>query len=345
MARVFTVYNCGTGFNRERTEELIANLATITTGTGATPASINPGSDTWIINDGPGSKAKVAGSGAATPGSGLFKQLRGNISGHGWEQNVANSMNVIRFIHKSSPLATVNMAGWSRGAITCHMLAHALHKDPATANIAVNIFAVDPVAGPGNREDPEKVTLAPNVHDYMAILSEDESRKIMKPVDVRALCAKENVPGKRKWYSIPGEHNTGVMQGTPASKIIWFLAQKFLHKRGTEFKKRIELSPLQVCELYAGIRIYMQTFRGMHGTAGKQLGRRNRNVANDFRDTAYFVNAHHVSQFKKAFPVLYGRIFEFNRGNVSEFDVDKELKTVQAQAPWTYTSFKKVGLI
>ncbi len=26
MARVFTVYNCGTGFNRERTEELIGYL-------------------------------------------------------------------------------------------------------------------------------------------------------------------------------------------------------------------------------------------------------------------------------------------------------------------------------
>jgi hypothetical protein len=32
MPRVFTVYNCGTNFNRERTDEVIANLAARTEG-------------------------------------------------------------------------------------------------------------------------------------------------------------------------------------------------------------------------------------------------------------------------------------------------------------------------
>jgi hypothetical protein len=52
-----------------------------------------------------------------------------------------------------------------------------------------------------------------------------------------------------------------------------------------------------------------------------------------------------VSQFKKAFPILYGRIFEFGSSTASEAEIDKAIKSVQTQAPWTYTSFKKVGLV
>jgi hypothetical protein len=45
MTRSFTVYSCGTGFNRDRTDELVANLASRTGG------SVNRDR---MITDGPG---------------------------------------------------------------------------------------------------------------------------------------------------------------------------------------------------------------------------------------------------------------------------------------------------
>jgi hypothetical protein len=74
------------------------------------------------------------------------------ISGFGWEQNVEHAMAVIKAINAGSnqKIEVINMAGWSRGAVACHMLPHALHADEDTKQIRVNIVALDPVPGPGN---------------------------------------------------------------------------------------------------------------------------------------------------------------------------------------------------
>lgn len=343
MPRVFTVYFCGTGFNRERKDELIGNLASITSGMEARPGNYSM-HDAWMIHDGPGSTAHVAGSGAHTPGSGPFKVLRGSLFGHGWDQNVADAMSAIRFTMTNNPITTVNMAGWSRGAVTCHMLAHALAKDPVTAGINVNIFAVDPVAGPGHASAADKHTLARNVLRYQCVLSEHESRRIMKPVDVDRM--HEHAPDAAFWVlRIPGEHSTGVLNGTPAGKLIWGLAHRFLSRHGTMLTRAIHHSPLDVCELYAGIRYYMPLFAAMHGTTGHQLGRENRdNLRNAFLNHHYWVNGHHQRNFLKAFPGV-ARVIE-NPNLVANAGLfDTELERVGASAPWTYTSMRKLGLV
>ncbi|MBV8879639.1 MAG: hypothetical protein JO332_06745, partial [Planctomycetaceae bacterium] len=184
MTRVFTVYNCGTGFNRDRVDELVANLASRTGGSE---------NRDWMITDGPGSSRSSRGrtpgtfdakSGFATKGKvgSFFAKIRGVISGYGWEDNVLHAVEVIKAINAGShqPISFVNMAGWSRGAITCGMLAHALHNDAATKHIIVNIIALDPVPGPGNF-GPEQVTIPPNCLNYTGIFQEDEARKIMRP--------------------------------------------------------------------------------------------------------------------------------------------------------------------
>ena len=227
MAKIFTVYNCGTGFNRERTDELIGYLGSITTGMQAKPNSVTP-QDKWMICDGPGSAPKGTDPDSHTPGSGLFKQLRGNITGHGWEQNVVDAMTIIKFIHQASPIDIINMAGWSRGAVTCHMLSHALASDPKTQDITVNIFAADPVAGPGNRADPTKNTIPTNVASYFAIVAENENRSIMKPVNVNQIMTDSLETGqKAKVIKVPGEHNSGVLKGTPLGKLVWFSRTNF----------------------------------------------------------------------------------------------------------------------
>jgi hypothetical protein len=345
MARIFTVYNCGTGFNRERTEELIGYLGSITVGMQAKPNSVTP-QDKWMICDGPGSKPSGTNPDTRTPGHGLFKQLRGNITGHGWEQNVADAMGIIKFIHKMSPISIVNMAGWSRGAVTCHMLANALAADRETHNIAINIFAADPVAGPGNRSDPRKNTIPTNVQHYMAIVAENENRKIMKPVNVsKILTDSEGTGQKVKIITVPGEHNSGVMSGTPLGKLVWFLAHEFLMKHGAELRGGLQLTPVDVCECYAGIRMYMSDFKNMHGSTGSQLGRQDRGVENEYGLHFFWVNDHHTAQFARAFPALAPVITNPNLLANGSFAFQQEFSRMKAVAPWTYTCLVKIGII
>jgi len=343
MARVFTVYNCGTGFNRENEGELIANLGKITQGMEARPKNMTPVCS-WMINDGPGSKPKDPKSGAKTPGSGPFKELRGTLFGHGWQSNVEGSMDCIKWMSSQKPIHIVNMAGWSRGAVTCHMLADALRKDRATRNIAVNIFAVDPVAGPGNRNAPDKNSLPTNVANYTAVISQHENRKIMKPVDIYNIRDRaEEIGTGFQLVHIPGEHNTGVLKGTPAGKLVWYLAHNFLTRHGTKINNPLRLSPLEICELYGGVRVYMKEFRGMTGKAGAALGTKRRSIQNEFLNHHYWVNQHHLNNFMKAFPDVAKLITNPNLlANEGRFD--DELHRIGTGAPWTYTSMKRIGL-
>jgi hypothetical protein len=345
MAQVFTVYNCGTGFNRERTDELVGYLASITAGMQAKPSSVTP-QDRWMICDGPGSSPTGINPDARTPGSGLFKKLRGNITGHGWEQNVEDAMTIIKFIHGASPISVINMAGWSRGAVTCHMLSHALAEDSKTQNIQVNIFAADPVAGPGNRADPRKNTIPRNVSSYFAVVAENENRSIMKPVNVGQILMDSQEKGEKvKVITVPGEHNSGVLNGTPLGKLVWFLACKFLTKRGTQLSGGISLNHVEVCECYAGIRMYMSDFRNMHGSTGAMLGRTDRNVQNSFAQHHFWVNDHHLNQFAKAFPAMAPAITNPNLLANGGFALQQDLRRMQSSAPWTYTALVKCGLI
>src|SRR5262249_45296418 len=93
MSRVFTVYNCGTCFNRERTDEVIANLAARTEGAE---------NRDWLITDGVGSKpthdprARTPGTvdpitGRKDPNAPRQARLKGIAEGFGWEPNVAHT--------------------------------------------------------------------------------------------------------------------------------------------------------------------------------------------------------------------------------------------------------------
>ena len=357
MSRVFTVYNCGTNFNRERTDEIIANLAArteggehrdwmITDGVGSTPSSnplaMTPGgnglvqtSNGWMENDSP-----------------RTARLKGILEGYGWEQNVAHALDVIQAIAVGSnadwtqSIATpsaINMAGWSRGAVTCHMLAHALEKHPYLRNIPVNIFAIDPVPGPDNFH-LEQVSLPSNVHHYTALVMEDECRRIMKPVVFDP--SDDETSGKKfKSIPLPGEHNTAVFWGrSEIGTIAAALAHKFLTKHGTRLRDPMRLSDLQYCELYAKVRLDIAKYRERKGSwlQRKLLGTQARNVANALRDTAYFINAHHARRFEKAFPVLWQML---NSGARSLAELSRAAMSLRGLAPTTYQSLEQVGIL
>lgn len=84
---------------------------------------------------------------------------------------------IIKTFRKDGIIPThVNLVGWSRGAISCHMLANMMLNDRDLKNIPVNIFAVDPVPGPLNFQT-ERVTLGANVKEYVGFFARDERSK------------------------------------------------------------------------------------------------------------------------------------------------------------------------
>ena len=352
MPEVFTIYNCGTSHNRQNLDETVANTARRTCGAE---------NRDWIINDGPGSfshsaskSAPAADRGLAaqakTPGtqdpinglkeSAWFAALRGVVDGYGWEQNVEHTMAVLNATIDLPK--TINMVGWSRGAITCFMIAHALQQNPRTSAIAVNIFALDPVPGPGNFDDPNKVTLPPNVRNYTAVVQEDERRRIFKPVLIEA---NETPAMKTKFFYMPGGHSSGVFRTkTEVGLIAAFLVHRFLEKHGTRLTDPIRLLPRDLCELYAKVRLEIAQYRSAGGGMLTLLGTQRRRVSNVFEDTAYFVNDHHARQFRKLFPQIWSAL-DRGVGDSARGGFETALKLVQNSAPTTFLSLQKTGVI
>src|SRR5215831_6410647 len=352
MPEVFSIYNCGTSHNRQNLDETVADLARRTRGSE---------NRDWMINDGPGSYSHGAGNGTSARDRGLAGQAhtpgtrdavtglkessclagsRGVIDGYGWEHNVDHTMAVLNATIDLP--RTINMVGWSRGAITCFMIAHALLQEPRTGDIEVNIFAFDPVPGPGNFDDPNKVKLPANVKRYRAVVQEDERRKIFKPVLINA----DEADGcKTRLYCMPGGHSTGVFRRkSEVGLISAYLAQRFLEKHGTQLVSPTRLSARDLCELYAKVRLDIEKYQGMGGGFLQMLGRQRRNVANRFQDTSYFINDHHANQFRKTFPQIWSAL---ERG-VSQFEravFDRALKMLEINAPTTYLSLQKACLV
>jgi hypothetical protein len=369
MARVLTIYNCGTQFNRDQgtsaapgtAGELIASLYDRT----AHP-DINDGGRLGLasyayklIHDGPGSapgdfarwernaegvrelvqhpasESKAATPGLA-PGKGLLHELKkaaqiagGLALGSGWEANVANAVKVVNALeHKPE---VVNLAGWSRGGITCHMIAHELYA--RWPEIPVNIFAVDPVPG-GLRamHGPEQLDIPPNVTHYCGVFAKHD-RKI--GFQAAVVQGSDDDGQQRRFYLMPGVHDT-LVQGGPGlhavAVLVDFLAARFLEAHGTAFSSRIRLSPEQICENYAIAKKTetqstgkgQASYQGLAGQGGlNQLlglggrapGRKNLpggvapGLAQELRET-YFVNDHHKRAFRTAFPDVHRVAFQ-----------------------------------
>ncbi|QGW79265.1 hypothetical protein GPJ81_22060 [Pseudomonas alkylphenolica] len=84
---------------------------------------------------------------------------------------------IIKLHRKGGPIPSqVNIVGWSRGGISCHMLANAMADDPELSQVPVNIFAIDPVPGINNLQ-PHRLHLRANVREYVGFYSRDERSK------------------------------------------------------------------------------------------------------------------------------------------------------------------------
>jgi hypothetical protein len=162
----------------------------------------------------------------------------------------------------------VNLVGWSRGGVSCHMLANAMAGDPALRNIPVNIFAVDPVPGTGNFQ-LEKVSLGKNVKEYVGFFARDERSK-----GFACVIPKTDPATKVSIYPMAGRHATLVgnasLKGsdgpgslTEAGNLVRHYAEVCLTRWGTLLSKKLNLSAAQISGLHQSIVMHESKFIAM----------------------------------------------------------------------------------
>jgi hypothetical protein len=184
----------------------------------------------WILNEGAGTKelrdqGRISGS------------AMGVVKGEGVEANVGRSMRFIRALRANDPHLTVNLAGHSRGSITCYKIAYDMLQEFGTA-IPVNIFAIDPVPGNNgriNKENYKHIALGANVRSSFLLLAESEHRLNFRPyVDELYSINKKG----HKFDTIPGTHG-GINELTgsqsEAAALVLSRALRFLKKNGSAF--------------------------------------------------------------------------------------------------------------
>lgn len=163
---------------------------------------------------------------------------------------------IIKMNRKDGIIPTrVNLVGWSRGAVSCHMLANAMYEDTVLRDIPVNIYAVDPVPGPLNFQ-AERVTLRRNVAEYVGFYARDERSKGFSCV----VPIVENTTSLHI-YPMAGRHATLVGNASAngdfgpktlpeSGRIVRHFAEVCLHRWGCYLNKKLNISDADLYEFH-----------------------------------------------------------------------------------------------
>ncbi|MUT50972.1 MULTISPECIES: hypothetical protein [Pseudomonas] len=175
---------------------------------------------------------------------------------------------IISMFRKPRLPTQVNLVGWSRGGISCHMLANAMAQDPVLRDIPVNIFAIDPVPGIGNIQT-QRVKLAGNVREYVGFYSRDERSKGFA-------CVIPSVESGTHMciYPMPGRHATlvgnasanGAGDGkvlTEPGLIVRHFAEVCLTRWGVDLDRRLALDDEQLMQHHLAMAAADEQYQAM----------------------------------------------------------------------------------
>lgn len=165
---------------------------------------------------------------------------------------------IIKQFRKPVIPTSVNLVGWSRGGISCHMLANAMAQDPELQHVPVNIFAIDPVPGIANVQ-LERLQLGANVKTYVGFYARDErSKGFACVVPVTAYGTQVSV------FPLPGRHATLVgnasLDGAGSGKalpesglVVRHFAEVCLKRWGVKLQKCLQLDDATLMKYHQGM--------------------------------------------------------------------------------------------
>ena len=373
---VFTILNHGTNSHRSRTDgEIIADFGRNVAGTEYKDFLITdgPGSKGTAKAPMPGTfdpftKDKVAKKKteewSKTPtrtlanisgkeqrffepaGHGVLKAIvpekqHAGITGEGWDDNIRHVIATLAELPSSS--GTINMIGWSRGAVTCLRMANWI-REFLGPGFEINIFAIDPVAGLDAGVELKDTAVIPRtVRNYVAILALDEMRGDFAPQDLSRIKIEDPTETNVAFLPFPGVHNTPVIEKdaklAEVTKVVRHLGYKFLTKHGTAFKKaETTFTASQLCELYAAMQQKREGYRAMMKKdvearlSGGIVERGVRQHAASYvhADAKFFINEHHRECMKRAAPDVYNYFFTKGVPN----PLNKATTSYRASDPW-----------
>jgi hypothetical protein len=270
-------------------------------------------------------------------GSGGFKYGResmptggatgANIVGYGVEDNARHAIVALADLARLPD--TVNIIGWSRGAVTALVIANMLYDPSSTEGlfrqVKVNIFAIDPVAGgdAGTKNGAESRRLiTANVKNYLSVLNTGENRKTFSPQDLSRLIIADPGSSNVVLLPFPGKHSSCAQNNDPNAKevsdIAWSLGITFLEHFGTNFSPRPpRCLPYESFARYCAITTKGEKYAGIRQKGLKQFmigkGLGERSMATELEKytqfSDYFVNEHHRRMFERKMPNLYRWLF------------------------------------
>jgi len=362
---VLTIFNHGTGFGRAKgvqRDELVAWMHENITGSEVRVVNDRVVGQDFIVNDGPGSGTNRAG--VHNPFTGVGKShegfkygkgrdrrssfansfagqtatpsnMSGNISGAGWDDVVARSVFLATsLIEGGRDIQTVNLCGWSRGAVVCIRIANKFYELFGD-RIRINIFGVDPVAGMKNGVNMVDTRILPPNIDYACfVLSMHERRKTFKPQDLSRITVTDSTITRLTYLPMPGVHGHQVMAAQGLEDPAYAtrsLCLGFLRHFGSRFTGApapFYNTPRAMTLAYARMKTNIGVYKA-HQTGGFKnrligggLSRRSFATSAHMSDyvrggkKGYWVNEHHRACFKAACPRLYQTIFHQGMGQL-----------------------------
>jgi hypothetical protein len=247
-----------------------------------------------------------------------------------------------QILRKNKPITCVNVIGWSRGGVTCHMFANALAETEGWSQVPVNIFACDPVPGAG-QFDNNRIKLKSNVQNYVGVLAAHERSRGFTPI------LPSLAPNTRYFVTtMPGRHATLVGNARADGEdngvnclhgpgvVTRDLAEKYLGRWGTSLGKQLRLTDMAILQRYDAMMGQASQFHAMENlsyTSFTQKGPRavghGDGTFTDFgttdllREDRTFVNAHHRALFSWRYSALYRRLFEGIHTDTAVLEMNK----------------------
>jgi hypothetical protein len=286
---------------------------------------------------------------AFRPVNDKFTRFEGIVKGKGMDDNIRHAIWVVhnrletiddgRFLMGDQPF-TLNLLGWSRGAVTCIRAAN-WFADVYQQRVQINVFACDPVPG-GHLDLEDARRLGPQVKSYVSVLSLDDQREPFRPIDMtgpeRDRLTLKSSDIELVLLPMPGVHSTALFFGSNreskngvnlhgCAEVTRYLAWKFLSEKKTRLNADAD-NPVRnftaalLCEKYAEMMLnrkqyatqdgqtrfntYVQSWSQGHTPIERDV-HRDRELYLRRGDGRFFLNEHHVTAFAAAFPRLARR--------------------------------------
>lgn len=324
----------------------------------------HPTPGTYYYKDGKNTNDPLLAAGEVRRFRDALSEVYRAVTSEGVESSILEATHYLEeiIVQNKGVLPTeLNLQGFSRGADNCVRLANIIYL--LYPDIKINLFLVDPVPGPGRRDDPESYHMPPNVNNCHITLMLNEHRNFYDPQHAERYVF-TNPQTSVAYHYLPGRHGAGLATNekkatTPAVSqtlvqdcLLKFniehkalpkdATNQFWHKSagGKNIPEAQITPPLSKTERFKQLCIAMTTYKSLAARPEVTYYHKRRIYTDRARyilDEDLFLDSEHRALFKTLFPATFNWFFEKNftppgaKKPYSKQEVFSELQTLKVQ--------------